>query len=68
MSDFKPMTPAEARGDLEWLDDFEVGDVYKTCRRALQTIANSEMGRPIYANGDSEQPAKRKEWSLKNLF
>ena len=34
------MTPEDARDDLIHLDDFEVGDVYKTCRQALETIAN----------------------------
>lgn len=33
------MTPDEARDDLEHLDDFEVGDVYDTARRALATLA-----------------------------
>ena len=57
MSDSAPMTPEGARDDLIHLDDFEVGDVYKTCRQALETIANMdydaqyivEMGR-VFVN------------------
>lgn len=36
------MKPDEARDDLEHLDDFEVGDVYDTARRALATLAAME--------------------------
>lgn len=39
MSDHAPMTPEQARDDLEYLNDFEVGDVYDTARHALQTLA-----------------------------
>ena len=66
MSDL-PMTPDEARDDLEHLDDFEVGDVYDTARRALATLANMrvEHERHLedpFTNGGTYKPYRKKRY------